>query len=438
MGAGFQPALQRPIGDLGFATKSDNSQAQPSPLSTAMSSRPLRWMTLAPFAFQPCDVAMESAPICAICGHSVRWPCVPCALRGSTLRRARHAGSAYTTPVHEDPAYAVIVVSHDHAATLSACLDSVAALDPPPAEIVVVDNASSDGSAEIAAGRSTTGVRLVREDSNTGFSAAVNHGLTESSAPWALLLNPDCAPRPDFVARMFSAAERTRQAGEIGSITGRLIRATDASLTPSTVLDAAGMVVTSSGRHFDRGAGEPDDGRYSNPAWVFGGTGAATLYRRRALADVAYPDGQILAETFFAYREDAELAWRLQWRGWRCLYAPDAIAVHGRGFQPEGGRRGHEVINRLSVRNRFLLRIHCADLGWHLRCFPWWKIRDLMVIGGCLTIEPTSLPGLAGVWRGRADALARRRWVMSRRRVPSRHISRWFRKRHQVEELNPR
>ena len=195
------------------------------------------------------------------------------------------------------------------------------------------------------------------------------------------------------------------------------------------------MVVTSSGRHFDRGAGEPDDGRYSRPAWVFGGTGAATLYRRAALDDVAYPDGQILAESFFAYREDAELAWRLQWRNWRCLYAPDAVAVHGRGFQPEAGRRGHETINRLSVRNRFLLRIHCADWGWHLRCFPWWKLRDLLVIGGCLTIERSSLPALAEVWRGRSDALTRRRWVLSRRKASSRRISRWFRKRHQVVEL---
>ncbi len=338
-----------------------------------------------------------------------------------------------TTPVQQDPAYTVIVVSHDHAGTLAACLDAVAALEPSPAETAVVDNASVDGSAEVAAAQA--GVRLIRETTNTGFAAAVNRGLRETSAPWVLLLNPDCAPRSDFVARLLAAAGGRPEVERIGSVTGRLLRAADPALAPSGVLDAAGMVVTASGRHFDRGAGEPDDGRYSKPAWVFGGTGAATLYRRAALDDVAYPDGQTLAESFFAYREDAELAWRLQWRGWRCLYAPGAVAVHGRGFRPEAGRSGHETVNRMSVRNRFLLRIHCADWGWHLRCFPWWKIRDLMVIGGCLTVERSSLPGLAEVWRGRTDALNRRRWVMSRRRVPSRRISRWFRKRHQVDEL---
>jgi len=336
----------------------------------------------------------------------------------------------------KNAAYAVIVVTHDHVESLPACLDAAVALEPPPHEIVVIDNASSDDSAEIAATRSVAGVRLIRLDTNTGFAAAVNHGLAETSSPWVLLLNPDCAPRPNFVTELVAAAARRSESTEIGSITGRLIRSVDPSLESGDILDAAGMVVTSSGRHFDRGAGEPDDGRYRRPAWVFGGTGAATLYRRSALEDVAYPDGQVLAESFFAYREDAELAWRLQWRGWRCLYAPDAIASHGRGFQPERGRRGHEAVNRWSVRNRFLLRIHCADMGWHLRCFPWWKIRDLLVVGACLTIEHSSLPALGEVWRGRHDALTRRHWVLSRGRVSSRHISRWFRKRHQVEELN--
>ena len=339
--------------------------------------------------------------------------------------------ASYTSSV-QDTAYAIIVVTHDHAATLPACLDAVTALDPPPVEAVVIDNASTDGSAEIVEDR---GLRLIRETANTGFSAAVNRGLAETSAPWVLLLNPDCAPRPDFVSELISTVNDRPESAQIGSATGRLIRAADSSLRPSGVLDAAGMIVSSEGRHFDRGAGEPDDGRHAHPAWIFGGTGAATLFRRSALDDVAYPDGQVLAESFFAYREDAELAWRLQWRGWRCLYAPNATAVHGRGFRPEGGRAGHALVNRLSVRNRFLLRLHCADLGWHLRCFPWWKIRDLMVIGACLTIEISSFPGLVDVWRGLGDALARRRWVMSRRRVPGRHLSHWFRRHGRVEEL---
>lgn len=337
-----------------------------------------------------------------------------------------------------DTSYTIIVVTHDHAPTLPACLDAVAALDPAPVEVVVVDNDSTDGSAELVAERTGNRLRLIREASNIGFAAAVNRGLRETGSAWVLALNPDCAPQADFVAQLLGAVEARPERDAVAAATGRLTRAADASLRPSGTLDSAGMVVAPSGRHFDRGAGEPDDGRYATAAWVFGGTGAATLFRRSALDDVAYPDGQILAESFFAYREDAELAWRLQWRGWRCLYTPEATAVHGRGFRPEAGRRGHTLINRLSVRNRFLLRIHCADLGWHLRCFPWWKLRDIAVIGACLTVERSSLPGLLDVVRGWSDAWARRRWVMSRRTMPSRRISDWFRRTGRVEELNPK
>ena len=198
------------------------------------------------------------------------------------------------------------------------------------------------------------------------------------------------------------------------------------------------MVVSSSGRHFDRGAGEPDDGRFDSPAWVFGGTGAATLFRREALADVAYEDGQVLAESFFAYREDAELAWRLQWRGWRCLYEPRAAAAHQRGLRPEKGRASERLVNLHSVKNRFLLRAHCADLGWHLSCLPWWLVRDLIVIGACLTVERSSLPGLAEAWRLRSDARRRRRWVLRRALVPSRRVRRWFRRRGWVEAVEVR
>ena len=60
---------------------------------------------------------------------------------------------------------------------------------------------------------------------------------------------------------------------------------------------------------------------------------------------------------------------------------------------------------------------------------------DLLVIGACLTIERSSLPAVADLWRGRSDAWSRRRWVLSRTRVSPRRIRRWFRKRHQVEEL---
>jgi GT2 family glycosyltransferase len=332
--------------------------------------------------------------------------------------------------------YAVVIVTHNHADTLPTCLSAIEKLDPAPARVVLIDNASSDGSAEIAQNLSSkTPFKVIRETSNTGFAAAVNRAIGLTSEPWVLVLNPDCAPQPEFVRCLFEELAQSRVAAEVGTITPKLLRSDGPGLEPGTTVDAAGMLVTASGRHFDRGAGRIDDGAFDRPAWVFGGTGAAAFYRREALEDVAYPGDEIFSPTFFAYREDAELAWRLQSRGWRCLYAPLAVGAHRRGFRPEDGRRGHPDVNRHSVRNRFLLRWHCADLGWHLRCLPWWLARDLMVVAACLTVERTSLPALADVWRLRGDARRRRRWVLERRTASTRHISRWFRRRGRVEEV---
>ena len=334
----------------------------------------------------------------------------------------------------------VIVVTYNHAGTLSACLRAVTALKIQPRQVVVIDNASSDDSATIA---ETFGerlpLRLVRLDRNAGFAAAVNLALGLTRSPWVLLLNPDCSPAETYVSSLFDALDTVGEERKraTGALTGKLLRAAGAKLLTSPVLDAAGMIVTPSGRHFDRGSGEPDDGRYARPAWVFGGTGAATMFRRQALDDVRYADGQFLAESFFAFREDAELAWRLQHRGWSCLYVPDATAAHRRGLQPERGRRRQALaIRRHSVTNRFLLRIHCADLRWHTACFPWWLLRDLLVVGGCVTVEPSSLPALVAVWKWRHDAMVRRRWVLRRRTVSAQRMVRWFRRGGWVDEVD--
>lgn len=337
--------------------------------------------------------------------------------------------------VAEVESYAVIVVTHNHAETLAACLTAVRGLVPVPSRVVVVDNASSDGSFEIARrGCGDLVAEFIGEQSNTGFAAANNRGIAATDEPWILLLNPDCAPQPDLVNNLFDAMSAQPDAARIGATSPKLVRARGSDLEPTSVVDAAGMVMTCSGRHLDRGAGEDDDGSYDHSSWVFGGTAAALLLRREALEDVAYPDNEYFAESFFAYREDAELAWRLQLRGWSCLYVPSAVAAHGRGFRPERGRRGHRAINRYSVRNRFLLRRHCADASWYLHCFPAWLLRDLVVVAACLTVEWSSLPGLGDVFRLHSDSRRRRKWVLGRRTATSRRINRWFR-RPGVEEV---
>lgn len=317
----------------------------------------------------------------------------------------------------------VFIVSHNHARTLPAVLGALLK-QAAVAKVVVVDNASRDGSAEVVRGFSRQlPLQLVAAQENLGFSRAANLALGELSTPWVLSLNPDCRLSPGFLDGLLGVAE---QHDRLGSATGLLLRGHGPDLIESPIVDSAGMIVTASGRHFDRGAGKPLRRAYLRPRWVFGATGACALYRTEALGEVAYPGGEVFDEAFFAYREDADLAWRLQRQGWRCLYWPHVRAVHGRGLKPELGRCPNPAINVHSVKNRFLLRAANADWRWHAGCFPFWLFRDLMVFAGCLLWEKSSLaafPLLSQAWPAQ---LRKRQLNNFRARVSSWKLLPWF------------
>src|SRR6185503_17460793 len=103
-------------------------------------------------------------------------------------------------------------------------------------------------------------------------------------------------------------------------------------------LDACGMRLTVTWRHLDRGSDQVDRGQLARPEQVFGGTGAATLFRRAALADVSIA-GEIFAEEFHSFREDAELCFRLHERGWAVTYQPEAVCEHRRTNLPDRRRQ---------------------------------------------------------------------------------------------------
>jgi len=161
---------------------------------------------------------------------------------------------------------------------------------------------------------------------------------------------------------------------------------------------------------------------------VFGASGAAALYRR-AMLEEAVVGGEVFDESFFAYREDADLAWRAQLLGWSCLYLPDAVATHGRRVTPERRRALPPALNRMSVRNRFLLRIKNQPARQAFRFLAPALARDLQVVGYCLVREWTSLPALGEVVRLFPSAWRKRRDILARRRAPMEDLDRWFHER---------
>src|SRR6185503_13053174 len=199
-----------------------------------------------------------------------------------------------------------------------------------------------------------------------------------SRGAYYLTLNPDVVLDPGCVAALVEAMDAAPRAG---SATGKLRRA-----EPAGVLDSTGVVMHRSQRHFDRGADEPDRGQYDAQGPVFGVSGAAGFYRRTMLDDVAVA-GEVFDEDFFAYREDADLAWRAQLLGWDAIYVPAATATHVRRVTPERRAKLPAAINRYSVRNRFLLRLKNQTAGQALRFAAAGLARDLQVVGYVLARE---------------------------------------------------
>ena len=303
----------------------------------------------------------------------------------------------------------IIVVSRDSAADLPLSLASAAAQRGVAVEIVVVDNASSDASREVARGFAPA-ARLISLPDNAGFAAAMNGGIAQTSGRYVLALNPDCRLAPDFAATL---ARRLDGRPDVGSASGRVLRAEGPDLAATPRLDSTGIVFTASGRHFDRGSEEAAEGRYLLEEEVAGVTAAAGFYRREALESAKISTGYFDSD-FFLYREDADLAWRLSRLGWKCLYVPNAVAWHRRRNLPERRRGMPAAANLHSVKNRFLLRINNQSRDEFFRTLVPSLARDLVVLGACLTVERSSLPAFSWLWKNRRRLWAKRREIQKK------------------------
>jgi GT2 family glycosyltransferase len=300
---------------------------------------------------------------------------------------------------------AVNIVTFNSAGDIAACLESLRRQTFRDIEIHILDNASSDDTLQIIEPFDIE--YLIRSPANTGFCKAHNELARRFSSEYVLFLNPDTVLSPSFIEELVRTLDSHQDAA---SASGKLLR------MDGKTIDSTGIIMLREQRHLDRGADLPDTGQYEKSEEIFGPSGASAIYRRKALEDTAI-NGQYFDEDFFAYREDADLAWRCRLLGWTSVYVPTAVARHRRRVTPE---RRHELpkeINYHSVKNRFLLRINNIT-GVHYRR-DLWPItkRDIAVVGYVCMREWTSLGGLFYVIRNLPRLLRKRKSIQARRQA---------------------
>jgi GT2 family glycosyltransferase len=296
----------------------------------------------------------------------------------------------------------VLVLSVDEAGHLERCLPAIGA--EKGADVIVVDNACTDSTVEVA---ERHGARLLRLAHRASYAAALNTAITTTGGDEVLLLNADCIVDAGFLAPL---RERLATDASLGSVAPKLLRA------DGLAIDAAGVTVDRRRKNTLVGHGAPAGG-YGLFGPVFGGDGAAVLWRRAALEDCAV-GAEILDEDMALWATESDLAWRAQLRGWSCVYEPRSTARHLRTYSPSTPRSALDPAHRrLQFRNR-LLMAYKNETAWGLaRDWPWIVGYEVAALGHALLRERALLGGYRDFWALRGAARQRRAVIQRRRTV---------------------
>jgi GT2 family glycosyltransferase len=328
-------------------------------------------------------------------------------LRRRRIDRIGHpflAGTPGISLMPQVPLLSVVIVYWNSTKHLPRCLDCLARQTVRDFEVIIVDNGSSDrGTEELDRKYPSLALRLEQRATNLGFAAGNNIGAQLARGKWLVLLNADAFPEPDWLERLLAAAKAQPEAASFSS---RQLQADH----PST-LDGTGDAYHVSGFAWRLGLGYPAERYGLASTELFSPCAAAAMYRRDAFLDAGGFD-----EEFFSYYEDVDLGFRLQLKGYRCFYVPEAI-VHHIGSATFG------------VRSDFAFYHSHRNLVWtFVQNMPsglFWRYLPAHIIANIIYVFYYTLLGRGRVlWKAKWDAvrglpkaLAKRRNIQNDRRA---------------------
>ncbi len=226
----------------------------------------------------------------------------------------------------------VLIPNYNGIQYLKDCLDSLRA-QTMEADIIVVDNASTDGSDKVA--QEYEEVRFIPLSENFGFCRAVNEGIAVTKTKYVILLNNDTKAEPTFVEELYKAIEKDDNTFSVAS---KMIQ-----MGRPELIDSAGDLYCALGWAFSLGK-DRKRSRYDKEAVIFSACGGAAIYRRELFEQIGYFD-----ELHFTYLEDVDVGYRARIMGFTNRYTPKAVVYHA-GSGSTGGRYNPFKV-RLASRN---------------------------------------------------------------------------------------
>lgn len=235
----------------------------------------------------------------------------------------------------------VVIPNYNGKKYINACMDALDLQRKGMAEVIVVDNGSTDGSLEILKEKYPW-AKLVEMGENTGFCRAVNQGIKMAQTPYVLLLNNDTVVEEGFLEHMAAAMEKKGNE-KVFSVSSQMLDMHKPQLT-----DDAGDRYNAFGWAFSRGKGKPAE-NYDVPAEVFSACAGAAIYRRSVFGEIGYFD-----ENHFAYLEDLDIGYRAKIYGYKNLYEPKAKVLHA-GSASSGSRYNEFKTKYSSANSTYLI-----------------------------------------------------------------------------------
>lgn len=318
---------------------------------------------------------------------------------------------------------AIHIVTWNGAKYLPALLSSLELLSNKDKVIFrILDNGSNDETVAILNNWSKQhGAWLLTLTENIGFSGGHNRLFNEATEKYIALVNQDMVLEADYFTTIVDKLESD---DKIGSASGVLFRMSNGE--KKSVIDTAGLGIARYHSVFDR---------HELPAQickaVFGVSAACSVYRVSALNAVAYRSDNktsMFSEYFHSYKEDVDLAYRLQLAGWDSVVLTNAIAWHERGIRIEESRHSAirpYVLSYQSYRNHLLFLLHTASYNLMSWTAVTVAVYELIKMAWLLVREPKVLKAWKDIWAWRSDILIKRQSIRQGNFMPNR-IVQWY------------